>query len=420
MHQECPVCMSEYINPQMLGCGHSLCLACIQGIKAHCPRDAACPECRQIITQYIPNYALNVDNTSTETLIDKMKFGNTMKAIIHDNSGSMRQPDGAVLEVKQNGTIVSHEGKFRYQEANQRTIMAVEQSIHDEQEISVYLLNPVNSTNQGEWVENEDFVTLDKENYDEKKPYLEALLNPQNIHGRTPLPDVTRKITTVAKQKYKTNKKNFKLTLIFNTDGEPNDPNAFERELKTLIRAVPCVLIFNVITDDQHIVNYYDDVDMNLNKGNEETCAMIDTMDDYKSEAMQVFKQNPEFVYTLQIHKWRISGHDHIVLDMMDERPLSAFYRHILIKLILKNNHGMPELPERDDPTYYDVLDEIAQKNIVFDPISKRFKPFINVQQLKRKNYVDKFSKQFTQQSFTIIATIATFIVANILLVMFL
>ena len=409
MHNECSVWLSPYTNPHILNCGHSLCLVCIQEIKAHAPRDASCPECRQIITRYTPNYALNVDDTfKAEENKDKMNFGNKMKAIIHDISGSMRQQDGAVIEIEHNGSIVSKEGKFRYEEANQRTMMAVEQSIDDEQEITVYLLNPVNSTNHGEWVENEDFVTLNKENYDEKKPYLHALLSPRNIHGRTPLPDITRKITTVAKEKYKTNKKDFKLTLIFNTDGEPNDPNAFERELKMLIRAVPCIILFNVITDDQHIVNYYDDIDVNLNKGNEETCAIIDTMDDYNSEAVQVFKQNPEFVYTLQMHQWRISGHDHIVLDMMDEKPLTPFYRHILTKLILKNNTGMSELPERDDPTYYDVLEKIAMKNIVFDPISKTFKPFININALKRKKYFDTLRKYFMENllSFSIIVVI--------------
>ena len=131
-------------------------------------------------------------------------------------------------------------------------------------------------------------------------------------------------------------------------------------------------------------------------------------MDDYNSEAVQVFKQNPEFVYTLQMHQWRISGHDHIVLDMMDEKPLTPFYRHILTKLILKNNTGMSELPERDDPTYYDVLEKIAMKNIVFDPISKTFKPFININALKRKKYFDTLRKYFMENllSFSIIVVI--------------
>ena len=93
---------------------------------------------------------------------------------------------------------------------------------------------------------------------------------------------------------------------------------------------------------------------------------------------------------------------------MIDERPLSAFYRHILIKLIIKNNTGMPELPERHDPTYYDVLEKIALKNIVFDPISKTFKPFINVKALKRKKYFDTLGKHFMENllSFSIIGVI--------------
>ena len=80
MHNECSVCLSPYTNPHILNCGHSLCLVCIQEIKAHAPRDASCPECRQIITQYTPNYALNVDDTfKAEENIDKMNFGNKMR-----------------------------------------------------------------------------------------------------------------------------------------------------------------------------------------------------------------------------------------------------------------------------------------------------------------------------------------------------
>lgn len=407
---ECPICLSAFVRPHILNCGHTLCLTCIQSLRAHSPSNACCPECRRIISTLTPNYALNGgvgggsdaadDDGGAE---DTMKVVKNRKFVLHDNSGSMKyNQDASVLEIDNNGTIRSHGGKYRYEEANQRTRMIVQQTIEDEEEVTIYLLNPVSEGVGYEYEEDVDFVTINKDNFKEKKDILEQLLHPNHIHGTTPTATIIRRITTdIRKCMNKKNggrRFNGKWTVICNTDGEPDNDAEFENALKELVRFVPCILIFNIITDAQHIVEYYNDLDVNLNKGLEEMTPVVDVLDDLLSEAKEVHRANPWLVYSYAIHKKRISGTDHIVYDLMDEETLSLFYANILIKLILKRD----DIPEIDSPEYFPFLEVVAKENMVYDILSGTFKPFVNVNALKWEYYYGNIVKQL-QANYTVL-----------------
>ena len=73
---------------------------------------------------------------------------------------------------------------------------------------------------------------------------------------------------------------------------------------------------------------------------------------------------------------------------MIDEEELIPVYSRILIKILVRDIPGVPEIPELGDDEYFNVLEEIARKNTVFDPITKRFQPIINVKKIKRNYYV--------------------------------
>ena len=277
-------------------------MICIQTLQAHSHGNTSCPECRTIMTSFTPNYALN---TSSEQLITKdLKIGSKKKILVHDNSGSMRKTDGKLLIINHDETIYSKEGVYRYQEAEERAKMIVEQSIKDGEEITIYLLNQI--SNGKDYVEDVDFITINKNNFHEKQGKLDNLLSEMNIHGSTPLGDITRKITKEINNHYKENKRGVKYSIIFNTDGQPNSTVDFEETLKLLIMTVPCTLVFNIISDDSETINYYNDMDVNLNKGIEETCPSVDILDDYSGEAQEVYNYNSWFVYTLELHQKRI------------------------------------------------------------------------------------------------------------------
>ena len=81
------------------------------------------------------------------------------------------------------------------------------------------------------------------------------------------------------------------------------------------------------------LIQYYNDLDVNLNKGLEEMTPVVDILDDFVSEAKEVRGANPWLVYSYSIHKRRMAGTDHMVYDMMDEE-----FELILCKYIDKTH----------------------------------------------------------------------------------
>ena len=234
------------------------------------------------------------------------------------------------------------------------------------------------------------------------------MLSPDNIGGVTPLPDIVRLITNeIISYKNRQNEEGMrrdlvKWTIIFNTDGEPNDgyhsinyaKKDFEKELRKLIQRVHCEIIFNVITDEETVVEYYNELDVNLNKGYEETATSVDVLDDWKNEALESQGKNPCIVYSIDIHKKRISGGNHITFDMIDEETMNMFYTNIFIKIILDRS----DIPDVDDPNYFNFLENIVKDKKVYDITKNTFKPIVNINALKMKYYYEKTLKNDSKQ----------------------
>ena len=280
------------------------------------------------------------------------------------------------------------------------------------EEIAIYLMNKL--SNDEKYIEDIDYIIINNENYNNKREILNNLLSNDSIYGMTPLTEITKKIKNEIYKKER-NHKDRVYTIIYITDGEPNsnrvnEKNTFKQELRSLITNIPCELIFNIISDDEAVVNYYNNLDVELNKNIEEMTPIVDVLDNFKSEEIEVYRKNPWFVYTLDIHKKRLCGGNHITFDMIDEQTMNMYYVNIFLKIILDTN----EIPNVNDNEYFKKINDIVKDMKVYDIRTKQFKCPIDVNRLKLKYYYEKTIKIYNKNK-----TIINYIVCYILVYMF-
>jgi len=179
-----------------------------------------------------------------------------------DNSGSMRNCDGKAFELDQDGRIHQMKHITRWTEAGSKTRQISTYNIHRNIRATYYLLNPRVA---GQWIQGQDRVTVDPTTVDSNTgaelETLEVLLQDSNIRGATPLDRIVSYFNRCLREEGPAD-----APVCFNliTDGEPNNKAAFERELKTLANSHEIFLTVNLCTDDDAVVEYYNDLDKNL------------------------------------------------------------------------------------------------------------------------------------------------------------
>jgi hypothetical protein len=179
------------------------------------------------------------------------------------------------------------------------------------------------------------------------------------------------------------------------TDGEPNDRRGFEQELRAMANntqnvtssTVPSVfLTINLCTDEDSVVDYYNDLDKSL--GSE--LSGLDVIDDFEAEGLEIRAAGNlnVFTYSFDMHVCRMSGCHSVVADLLDEERLSMFHCAKLVRELLFIGRGEHSNRNSDPVLWYDNpeiwLQEISVKNrSVWDFNKRRFCPLVNVDQLR-------------------------------------
>jgi len=109
----------------------------------------------------------------------------------------------------------------------------------------------------------------------------------------------------------------------------------------------------------------------------------IEVLDDLEGEAAESSRRNPWLTYGPQLHRLREWGVHHKLMDLLDERALSAPEVRDFIPLLL----GGDQLPH-PDLDLSEFVNEVArrQRSIEqpYNPVSKRRTPWIDERLLRR------------------------------------
>jgi hypothetical protein len=119
------------------------------------------------------------------------------------------------------------------------------------------------------------------------------------------------------------------VSVIIASDGEASDGdmNTVKATLAPLAN-LPCDVVIRLCTDEVHVVNYWNDIDNDLELD-------LDVLDDTAGEGVEVRELNPWIGYGEALHRVREFGAAPKVFDLIDEKKLAItesadFIRHVI------------------------------------------------------------------------------------------
>lgn len=182
-----------------------------------------------------------------------------------------------------------------------------------------------------------------------------------------------------------------KVVIIIATDGIPTNERGYTGKEITqdFVNALnnvynfPVWVVFRLCTNNQEILEYYNGLDLLLERP-------VEVLNDFMDESLEVHKCNPWINYCQPIHRCREFGFHHRLFDLMDERPLTLDEAHDYCCLIFGQEFKdtAPE-PQADFKVYAAAVEKTQNAETPqWNPCSKSVKPWINME-LFRIRYGD-------------------------------
>jgi hypothetical protein len=293
-----------------------------------------------------------------------------LRFVIVDNSGSMQSMDGTRLVPGPNGMVSLR--CSRWQELGQ--------AIEELGEIAVALRAPthfhfLNSASGGQFFcIGDEFAPPDGlvARLNAPKSDLGALKRAVggSPTGTTPLTEAVQRIDGMIRPHEQMLKAaGQKATVIISTDGKPNDSKSFLMALQQL-QKLPVWLVVRLCTDEDDVVQYWSDLDNQLE-------APLETLDDLKGEAQEVYAVNRWLTYAPALHMARMFGLKNRLFDLLDEKAFLPTQAKEFAELIL----ACPNLPEPEiDPRGFKAVltAALAQTPPVYNPVLNRMANWVN------------------------------------------
>jgi len=304
---------------------------------------------------------------------------------IVDNSGSMAHPDGHRFIETNKSSNLKVASCTRWKEIQETVEYHAQMAAMLKAPTIFRLLN-----DPGSRVGPQIFGVADKGDHMIDSDLQVALTTMQNASpgGVTPLCrhiyECQKQIALLAPQ---LNAEGRKIAIIIATDGLPTDERGYgglskQAEFTNALRSLeglPVWIVIRLCTDEDDVVNFYNDLDSQLE-------LSIEVLDDFIGEATEVHSFNRWLNYSLVLHRCREMGFQNRLFDLLDERKLTKTELREFCTLMLGKSQfdGVPD-PELSFEKFGRAIATMVKKEEKqWNPMKKIPTPIIDM-----KKYAD-------------------------------
>jgi len=307
-----------------------------------------------------------------------------LRIFLLDNSGSTAAYDGHYCRESADGRMVSHPCS-RWEEIKHMALQHAEWNAAIGTPCEFVLLNP----GPGALQEGRDFVQLNSGSgsVSSSLQSLQRMLDATQPGGLTPLKDRLEEIYhRIGAQHAELAENGQRIVLVIATDGLPTSATSstttgrhkseLVEVLKKLGFELSVFIVIRLTTDDDDVVDYYNQVDAELE-------LPLEVIDDIKSEAKEIQSQgNGWLTYSPLLHKIREGGTFVKLLDLLDERRLTPTEISVFVQLLLRREQEEPMPRTAED--FCNAIDDVLQHtDLVYDPLKGSMGPTVKLHQVK-------------------------------------
>jgi len=302
-----------------------------------------------------------------------------MRIMVVDNSGSMQSPDGNRLVPSRDGAIYRGISCTRWEELSHEVVDVAALAATLECRLDVHLLNPRSGFGSAMSICTDAWPAVAPLGSSVPVAELRRAILSQSPYGTTPLTEAVMNIVSMLEPVKETLRaRGERVVVIIATDGLPNDSHSFLQAMKQL-QSLPVWVVVRLCTDDDKIVDYWNELDAQLE-------APMEVLDDVKGEADEIGQLNSWLTYGPALHLARLFGLPGTLYDALDEVKLVPTQMKAFIEDLL----GCDVLPEPQlDPKGFvtsvkQALAATPDRRLTWDPRSGRLRPWFDERALER------------------------------------
>ena len=285
------------------------------------------------------------------------------RVFIIDDSGSMSAADGTRLVQTSRGLHAKKIGCTRWSELAEAVKFHAEFAYQAQSLCEFRLLNAGNPVRIG-----------NVEDGGASRNYVMQLMN-GSPGGLTPLcKHIFQVANVIRSMEADLRAQNQMVSVTIFTDGEASDGDV-ATALKQLYH-LPVRIVIRLCTDQENVVNYWNDVDANLE-------LQLDILDDLFGENEEVRKCNKWLNYAEPLHRCREWGSHFKEFDLLDEGKLSLDQIRTVCALILGGDKTAYPHPAADMKGFLNfVKRQQGTQPAVMNPKTKRLTPWVDIGKL--------------------------------------